>query len=88
MFMHASWEHILGNMLFLWIFGNNVEDALGHVRFLFWYLAAGLAATAAQTIVTLAFGTPTTRASRTSARAGRSRASSAPTSCSSPAPAS
>ncbi len=57
MFMHGSWEHILGNMLFLWIFGNNVEDALGPVRFLFWYLAAGVAATAAQTFVTLYFGT-------------------------------
>jgi membrane associated rhomboid family serine protease len=57
MFMHASWEHILGNMLFLWIFGNNVEDALGRVRFLLWYLAAGVAATAAQTFVTLYFGT-------------------------------
>jgi membrane associated rhomboid family serine protease len=57
MFMHASWAHILGNMLFLWIFGNNVEDALGRVRFLFWYLAAGLAATAVQTFVTLHFGT-------------------------------
>jgi membrane associated rhomboid family serine protease len=56
MFMHASWEHILGNMLFLWIFGNNVEDALGKVRFLLWYIAAGLAATAAQTAVTIAFG--------------------------------
>jgi rhomboid family protein len=58
MFMHASWSHILGNMLFLWIFGNNVEDALGHVRFLLWYLAAGLAATAAQTFVTLHWATP------------------------------
>ena len=57
MFMHGSWEHILGNMLFLWIFGNNVEDALGKVRFLLWYLAAGLAATAAQTFVTLHWGT-------------------------------
>jgi membrane associated rhomboid family serine protease len=56
MFMHASWQHILGNMLFLWIFGNNVEDALGRVRFLVWYLAAGLAATALQTVVTLAAG--------------------------------
>ena len=55
MFMHGSWLHIGGNMLFLWIFGNNVEDALGRVRFLLWYLAAGLAATATQTIVTLAF---------------------------------
>src|SRR2546421_8658 len=43
MFMHASWEHILGNMLFFWIFGNNVEDALGHVGFLAWYLVAGSA---------------------------------------------
>ena len=58
MFMHASWEHILGNMLFLWIFGNNVEDALGRVRFLVWYLLAGLAATALQTVVTLAAGSP------------------------------
>jgi membrane associated rhomboid family serine protease len=55
MFMHASWEHILGNMLFFWIFGNNVEDALGHVRFLVWYLAAGVFAMAVQTFVTLAF---------------------------------
>ena len=55
MFMHASWLHILGNMLFLWIFGNNVEDALGRVRFFLWYVAAGLAATALQTFVTLAF---------------------------------
>src|SRR5204863_9338973 len=58
MFMHASWAHILGNMLFLWIFGNNVEDALGRVRFLVWYLLAGLAATALQTVVTLAAGSP------------------------------
>src|SRR6266550_1458521 len=57
MFMHGGWEHIIFNMLFLWIFGNNVEDALGKIRFLFWYLAAGLAATAAQTFVTLHFGT-------------------------------
>ena len=57
MFMHGSWFHILGNMLFLWIFGNNVEDALGKVRFVLWYLAAGVAATALQTFVTLQFGT-------------------------------
>ncbi len=57
MFMHGSWQHIVGNMLFLWIFGNNVEDALGRVRFLLWYIAAGLAATAVQTFVTLQFGT-------------------------------
>jgi membrane associated rhomboid family serine protease len=53
MFMHASWAHILGNMLFLWIFGNNVEDAMGRLRFLLFYLAAGVAATALQTYVTL-----------------------------------
>jgi membrane associated rhomboid family serine protease len=57
MFMHASWAHILGNMLFLWIFGNNVEDTLGRPRFLVFYLAGGVAATAAQTFVTLGFGT-------------------------------
>ena len=55
MFMHASWEHILGNMLFLWIFGNNVEDAMGSVKFLFWYLAAGISASALQTFITLEF---------------------------------
>jgi membrane associated rhomboid family serine protease len=55
MFMHGGWVHIGGNMLFLWIFGNNVEDALGRVRFLVWYLVAGLAATALQTFVTLRF---------------------------------
>jgi membrane associated rhomboid family serine protease len=58
MFMHGGLLHIGGNMLFLWIFGNNVEDALGRVRFLLWYLLGGIAATAAQTFVTLDFGTP------------------------------
>ncbi|HEX6490954.1 MAG TPA: rhomboid family intramembrane serine protease [Gaiellaceae bacterium] len=55
MFMHAGWIHILGNMLFLWIFGNNIEDSLGRVRFLLWYLAGGIAALALQTFVTLRF---------------------------------
>ena len=55
MFMHGGWLHIIGNMLFLWIFGNNVEDAMGKVRFVVFYLAAGIAATAAQTFVTLSF---------------------------------
>ena len=58
MFAHGSWFHVIGNMLFLWIFGNNVEDALGRVRYLVFYLAAGVAATAAQTAVTLWFGVP------------------------------
>jgi len=56
MFMHGGWEHIIFNMLFLWIFGNNVEDALGRVRFFLWYIAGGLAATALQTFVTLNWG--------------------------------
>jgi membrane associated rhomboid family serine protease len=54
MFMHGGWGHLLGNMLFLWIFGNNVEDALGHVRFVGFYLLGGIAATLTQTAVTLA----------------------------------
>ena len=54
MFMHASIVHLAGNMLFLWIFGNNVEDALGRVRYFVFYILAGLAATALQTAVTLA----------------------------------
>ena len=57
MFMHGSWLHIIGNMLFLWIFGNNMEDAMGRVRYLVFYLLAGLTAIAAQTVVTLAVGT-------------------------------
>jgi membrane associated rhomboid family serine protease len=57
MFMHGSWLHIAGNMLFLWIFGNNVEDAMGRVRYLAFYIGGGLAATALQTWVTLQFAT-------------------------------
>ena len=48
MFMHGGWMHLFGNMLFLWIFGDNVEDRIGHVKFLIFYLLAGLAATFAQ----------------------------------------
>ncbi len=57
MFMHGSWDHILGNMLFLWIFGNNVEDAMGRGRFLVFYLLGGIAATALQSGITLGYGT-------------------------------
>jgi len=57
MFAHGGWDHIAVNMLFLWIFGNNVEDALGRVRYLLFYLSAGFAASALQTWVTLQFGT-------------------------------
>jgi membrane associated rhomboid family serine protease len=48
MFMHGSWEHVLGNMLFLWIFGNNIEDRLGRRRFIVFYLLGGLAAAVLQ----------------------------------------
>ena len=57
MFMHGNWLHLIGNMLFLWIFGNNVEDALGRLRYLAFYLLGGFAATAVQTFVTLSQGT-------------------------------
>jgi membrane associated rhomboid family serine protease len=58
MFMHGSWLHLLGNMLFLWIFGNNIEDAMGRVRFLAFYLLGGIAATTLQTWVTFNWGSP------------------------------
>jgi membrane associated rhomboid family serine protease len=53
MFMHAGWLHLGGNMLYLWIFGDNVEDSFGHLKFLIFYLLCGVAATLAQ----LAFST-------------------------------
>ena len=51
MFMHAGWMHLLGNMLYLWIFGDNVEDRLGHTKYLIFYLLCGIAATFAQVLV-------------------------------------
>jgi membrane associated rhomboid family serine protease len=57
LFLHAGWGHLLGNMLFLWIFGNNVEDSLGRLRFTLFYFLGGFAATAAQTVITLGWGT-------------------------------
>jgi membrane associated rhomboid family serine protease len=48
MFMHGGWLHLFGNMLFLWIFGDNVEDRFGHLQFLIFYLLVGIAATLAQ----------------------------------------
>ena len=56
-FMHGSWDHILGNMLFLAVFGKNVEGDLGHLRYLAFYLAGGAVATATQTVMTLLAGT-------------------------------
>ena len=52
MFLHGSWMHIIGNMLYLWIFGDNVEDRMGHFKFLIFYLLCGLAATLAQLFTT------------------------------------
>jgi rhomboid family protein len=57
MFMHGSWDHILGNMLFLAIFGKSVEDAYGHGRYFVFYCAGGFVAMMTQTAVTLGFGT-------------------------------
>ena len=56
MFLHGGLLHLASNMLFLWVFGNNVEDALGRRRFLAFYLAAGLVAALAQTAVSAASG--------------------------------
>jgi rhomboid family protein len=57
MFLHGSWDHILGNMLFLAFFGKNVEDAFGPIRYLVFYFAGGFVATMTQTLMTLVFGT-------------------------------
>ncbi len=52
MFLHGSWMHLIGNMLYLWIFGDNIEERLGRVRYIIFYLIGGLAASAAQLILT------------------------------------
>jgi membrane associated rhomboid family serine protease len=58
MFLHAGWLHLLGNMLYLWIFGNNVEDRLGRPLFLLFYLAGGVAAVVGQTLIDPASDVP------------------------------
>jgi membrane associated rhomboid family serine protease len=58
MFMHGGWMHIIGNMLYLWIFGNNIEDAVGHVRFVLFYLLCGAAAALAQSAIDIHSGVP------------------------------
>ena len=50
MFLHGGWAHFMGNMLYLWVFGDNVEDSMGHVRFVIFYLVCGTAAALAQAI--------------------------------------
>ncbi|HEY6064559.1 MAG TPA: rhomboid family intramembrane serine protease [Thermoanaerobaculia bacterium] len=56
MFMHGGIAHIFGNMLYLWIFGDNLEDAMGHVRYLIFYLTCGVLASLAHVFATTAFG--------------------------------
>jgi membrane associated rhomboid family serine protease len=63
MFLHGGWLHLIGNMWFLWVFGNNVEDSMGHTRFLGFYLACGLVAAAAQMAVNPASAIPMVGAS-------------------------
>jgi membrane associated rhomboid family serine protease len=63
MFMHAGWLHLGGNMLYLWIFGDNVEDRFGHAKFLAFYLLCGLAATFAQLAFSLGSHVPNLGAS-------------------------
>jgi len=62
-FMHAGWVHLGGNMLYLWIFGDNVEDRFGHIKFTFFYLLCGLAATFAQLAFSLGSNVPNLGAS-------------------------
>ncbi len=50
MFLHGGWGHLLGNMLFLWVFGNNIEDAMGHLRYIVFYLLCGFIAVLAQVL--------------------------------------
>src|ERR1044071_1139117 len=63
MFLHGSWMHLLGNMWFLWIFGNNVEDSMGRMRFVVFYLVCGLAAAIAQVYIAPHSGVPMVGAS-------------------------
>ena len=63
MFLHGGWAHILGNMLYLWIFGDNVEDRFGHINFTLFYVLCGLAATFAQLAFSLGSRVPNLGAS-------------------------
>ncbi|NJD08910.1 MAG: rhomboid family intramembrane serine protease [Gemmatimonadetes bacterium] len=63
MFLHGGWVHLISNMWFLWLFGNNIEDSMGHLRFLGFYLLAGLAAAAAHTLSNPGSMVPTVGAS-------------------------
>jgi membrane associated rhomboid family serine protease len=63
MFMHGGWLHLGGNMLYLWIFGDNVEDRFGHAKFALFYLLCGIAATVAQVAVSAGSNVPNLGAS-------------------------
>ena len=63
MFLHAGWIHLIGNMLYLWVFGDNVEDKMGRMRFLFFYLICGAGAAALHVFLSPTSGTPTVGAS-------------------------
>jgi len=63
MFLHGGWMHLIGNMLYLWIFGDNVEDQLGHLRFLVFYLACGWLATMAHAYMNTGSAVPSIGAS-------------------------
>lgn len=63
LFLHGSWMHLLGNMLYFWVFGNNIEDSMGSTRFLFFYLICGLAASAAHILIQPGSPVPTVGAS-------------------------
>src|SRR5438552_3630634 len=63
MFLHGSWMHLIGNMWFLWIFGDNIEDSMGHVRYAIFYLTCGVAAALLQVFVSPASGIPMVGAS-------------------------
>ncbi len=63
MFLHGGWMHLLGNMLYLWIFGNNIEDSMGHLRFICFYLIVGLAAAVTHVVLNPTSTVPTIGAS-------------------------
>jgi membrane associated rhomboid family serine protease len=63
MFLHGGWLHLLGNMWFLWVFGDNIEDRLGHLRYLVFYLATGLGAGLAHALLNLSSTIPAVGAS-------------------------
>ena len=71
MFLHGGWSHIIGNMLFLWVFGDNIEDAFGSVRFFFFYLLCGAAGGLAHLVMYPGVGDAAGRRIRRGRRCGR-----------------